>query len=766
MNTFIKFLSKNKFYTFVTVFGFAVSLMFVFIIAVYVKQELSVDNFHEKGDQIYILTNDKNIGSAYRIGYKIKDRYPEIEEVVHIYQEPSRPAGINNQIFSTNTMLVDRAFFDVFSFPLKEGERNNVFNTQKEAIISESFARKVFPDRNPVGETIAYHDSVFVTITGVMKDIKNSTIPYADVLLPIENIRFFSEGIDTPGFGDAGALTIAVLAKKGADLQSKKEDVAQYFKEIYWIYQRGIYTKVDFIPLREFYFSDIDGYYRLLQGNKSFVWILMTIGVIILLFAVFNYINLTVAQTGFRGREMATRSLVGGNAWESFIRLIRESIILIFVSLALGILLAFLCVSYVSDLLSTKLYLVEFFSLTNVLLLLLVGIVLGIICGIFPAYLISRFKPIDVVKGHFKVKSKMVFSKVFIVIQNVLTIVLITASIVIGKQVNHLIKAPLGYNTKNIILIGNNVGEYDRLQPLIDEWEALASVKQLGFSQGIPLYQGNNRQIEYNGNNISLIIINGDVNFFNMMGFEVLFENNLGGNHVNYLNEQAYKEFGLDDKALSIPVFDWNLGGKIKDFQSFNILSGKQAVMVAKRDHYTHFIPWYILIESQGDPTETFNQVKEVFERLTTYEFQGKYMDDVIAEMFSAQKRLLKIIHLFTAIAILISLLGLIAISTYFIRQRTKEIAVKKLLGSGSEQVMINLIKSFLYYVVIAFVIAIPISWYFMRNWLDDYSYRISLSPFYFLLAGAFCLLISALTVCWQSYRAAIANPVNALKNE
>jgi len=770
MNTYFKFLSRNKFYTFVTVFGFAVSLMFVFLIAVYVKQELSVDKFQEKADRIYFLGDGEAIRSAYRVAERIQERYPEIETVVPMLTTIRTPVDINNEKFNAKTILVERNFFDVFSFSLLEGNKEHVFDTRASAVISESFARKVFPDREPLGEVITYEDSVLVTVSGVMKDIKNSAIPYADVLIRIDNAKYFNPGYDSPTFDNYGGAVLAILVKPGADIQAKSEDMSAYFKEIIWVYERGMSKNVSFSPMRDFYFGDIRSNDLLEQGDKSFVLILMTVGIVILLFAIFNYVNLTVAQTGFRAREMATRSLVGANPEESFWRLTFESVLLNFISLAIGILFAFLCAPYVSDLLGTQLYLADFFTLTNTILLISLVIILGVISGIFPAYLISKFKSIDVVKGNFRLKNKMVFSKVFIVIQNVLTIALIAASVIIARQVNYLIHAPLGYNYKNIITVDNNIGGYEDFQPLVSELEALASVKRLTFSQGTPFDGGNNYTFPFNGRNIQMQILTGDSIFFNMLGFEILRDNH--ADKRDYLTEQSYLELELEDDAVSIPFdqshspyYHWSLGGKIRNFQMHNIIAESRPAIVSLRNRDQYY-PWNLFIETQGDPKLAFNQVKQTYEKITGLEFEGQFIEDAIAHTFSAQQRLLKIIIIFSGIAILISLLGLMAISTYFIRQRVREIALRKALGSNNLQIMSQLILSFLMYVGIAFMLATPVIWFLMKNWLEDYTYRIMLSPVYFIAAGLFCLFISFVTVFFQSYQAATANPVNALKNE
>lgn len=771
MKTYFKFLSKNKFYTFVTVFGFAFSIMFVLLITVYIKQELSVDDFHEKGDRIYLLATNDQFGLRYSYADIVKDVIPEAEQTIPMSFSDYSLVKINNERLNITTSIVGDNFFSIFSFPLIIGNKDYVLESPGNAIISESFARKVFGDKDPIGETIIYDNSVTVTVSGVIADIKNSVIPYTDVILPYENLRKFQPNMDN----SSGTAIVGVLATQGVDLREKNQDITNYFKEREeWDYENIIDGKAQFIPLQDVYFSELYAW-QLNKGDKSFVLILMAVSIVILIFAIFNYINLTVAQTGFRAREMATRSLLGAKINESFIRLIFESVILLIFSLAFGVFLAFTCVSYVNNLLNTQLDLIEFFSFLNIVGMLLIVIFLGIISGIFPAYMISKFKPIDVVKGNFKLENKMVFSKVFIIIQNVLTIVLITASIVISKQIDHLISAPIGYNTKNIILMSIQEPETNISNGLINELEQLSSVKRVGLAARVPLTDIGYSTFDYNEKVFSYSGFEGDSVFFNMLGFQVLQENNLGYDHVNYFTEDAYKVLEMKDDETVMPNLGWHVGGKIKNVRLGAGINQREReiVVIAVKDrsyfqstNSNQFKYKRLLVEIQGDPTIAYNKVKEVYENITKLEFPGKYMDYIIEEYFFDQKRLLKIINHFAGIALLISMLGLLAISNYFIRQRVKEVAIKKLIGSTSEKIIINLIRSFLLYVVAAFIIAVPIAYYFMNGWLNDYSYRISITPFYFILAGLFCLIISFLTVFYQSYRAAIANPADTLKSE
>lgn len=777
--SFFRFLDRNKLYTFINVFGLSVSLMFVILISVYAVQELSVDSFQEKADRIYLIANENGYGGAYKLADLLLERYPEIEKVCPmVSSQKNVPVNMEDKKISADIKYVERTFFDVFSFQLKTGDVENVLAARNEVVISETFARKAFPNTDPMGKVIRVSDSLTVTVNGVMKDIRNSAIPYADILVPIENVVYFNEGLASETFNNFGETSVFILVKEGANIQAKTEDMQNYLKEIVWLYRNGHVKDVLFLPLKEVYFSELAPEIKAMfngwivqQGDWAFVMILMSIGLLILIFAIINYINLTVAQTGFRAKEMATRRLVGSDKSESFFRLIQEATLLTFISFAIGLLLAFTFESYTSNLLETSLDISGTVSPTMGIATIGILVLLGIITGIFPAIAISSAKPIDVVRGSFRQKTRMTFSKFFITFQNAITIALIAASITMVAQVNHLIKAPMGYHTENIIDINlmpfmgeNNYKDIALL--LSDELERLPTVKRTALGAGTPFNRGNNQTMNQEGKNISFQVFECDSVYFDMLGFQKLRENHVSG-EAYYLNERALLELEIKEDAPTFLYYGHPkpVAGIIKDFQLHNITAQASPTMIEinKRED---FRPWNLLVEIEGDPVAAYRTVQKVFERVTHVDFDGKFIDDQVDESFAAQKRMAKIVNIFTGIAILISLLGLLAMSTYFIRQRTMEIAVRKAFGSSNEEMLRKLITTFLVYVGIAFVIAVPVIWYLLREWLSGYSCRIALSPWIFIAAGLFCLLIAFVTVFFQSYTAANRNPVKSLKSE
>lgn len=770
IKSFLKFLSRNKAYTGIDIFGLSVSLMFVILIAVYTVQELSTDKYHAKGDRIFVVSSEKNSGSAYKLAYRLQDRYPEIEKVCPVapWITSQTSVAIADHNYNTQLLFADTTFFDFFSFPLIVGDRNHAMDATNYAVISESFARRAFGSEDPMGKVIQANESLKLIVNGVMKDIKNSTIPYCDILIGIKNIVYLEEGIADENLSNTGAVNIFVMQKEGADLQAKTADMEAYLKDIFWIYNKGIYNKVLLNPLPDFYFSDMPSY-TLAKGDRQFVLILLSVGILILLFAITNYINLTVAQTAFRAKEMATRRLLGSSRKELFMRLIMESTLMTFVSFVAGIILAMLFSPYASQLLGKPIRLIDYATPAYFLIALAAVVLIGLIAGLLPAIVISNARPIEVVRGTFRRQTKMVFSKLFITFQNAITIALVAASITMVAQVQHLIKAPMGYNTTNVLDI--SVETFKKTQDVFtfgNEIQQLACVKRISYAQGTPFNRGNNNTEEYDGKQISFQVFKADPAFLDILGIEVVHDNHVASDKRLYLNQQAMRELELPDDAQSAKMYgqEQPIAGVVKDFQLSNITYGKKPVRILVKENIQGWIePFTVLAEVEGDPMKAYNDIKEVFERIGRVDFTGKYIDQQIQESFAAQERTSHIVSIFAFVAILISLLGLLAMSTYFIQQRSAEVAVRKVFGSTSSQILYRLIRTFLVYVVIAFVIATPLIWRFLQGWLADYSYRIDLSPLIFITAGLFCLLVSFVTVFIQSYQAANTNPVESMKN-
>ena len=785
--SFFNFLGRNKLYAAINIFGLSVSLMFVILIADYTLRQLTCDDYHAKADRIYVIGNEECITSGYYLQKYLRDRYPEIESTCAVAvsgqsTDAMQPVEAGQGKYSATILFADTTFFRIFDYQLLDGDREQVLASRDNVVLSESFARKVFGTFNPMGQVIRFPDEEkSYVVSGVVRDIDRSVIPNMDIIMRAERLCDINSANDER-MSNSGAVTTFILARPGADLTAKIPDMLDYFKEIYWIYKGNVYQHVTLTPLRDVYFlsQNNDGGFN--YGSWPFVMILFGVGAVILLFAVMNYINLTVAQTGFRAKEMAARRLLGASRGEIILKLILESTFLCVVAFVIALFLAAAVEPGASRLLGSKIGVWQDMTPAVVACYAAFIVVLGVVAGFIPAMMVSRYKPVDIVRGSFRHRTKMFYSKVLITIQNVITIVLIATSLTIGLQIRHLISAPMGYNTADILDVSTEIftGK-PQIAQFREELLREPCVEAVALGCGTPHDRGNNNTMQYGPDRmIGFQIFIGDSTYFRILGLERLRDNHLAtredGNNALFVNQYALQALGIAEDATNFKVgenytYNYDIAGVYRDFQLGSALDELQPVLLKYYDSPEEFLkkayPWNILVKIHGDKTAAYNTVKSVFERISDGAvFTGaEYIEQEIEADYAQQRRILHIVGIFTLVAILISALGLVAMSTYYIQQKEQEVAVRKVFGSTRGEVLTRLVGNFMRLVGAAFVIAVPVAWYLLERWLQDYSVRISLSPLIFLASGAFAAAVAFVAVFWQSSRAADSNPVDSIKN-
>lgn len=781
MRSYFKFLRKNKAYTIIDVIGLALSMMFIVLIGAYTWQETHIDSGQSKIDRMYVLGMDmegvKLTGNHWRMIRKLMDQFPEIETGTAIVGSHRTINTMDDEKITSNVLFVDSTFYDIFDFDLIRGDKKKVLSSPNSIVVTEDYARKIWKDEDPMGKTLVYNiDEDPLIVTGIMAPMENTSIVSPDpepsknpidALIPFEMVKYYNYSLHNENMSNATGSEIVLLAREGSDLKANEQRYNDFAKEFYWILKLPENNiRMEVVPFKDRYFSEYQSSSRALaSGNKKMVKLLFTTGLAILLFALMNYVNLTVALSGYRAKEMATRRLLGNSRTGIILKLMGESTLLCVISSIIGLGLAWSALPYAENLLQTSIHLKGVVSPATVSIFIGIILLMGILAGIIPAMMISSAKPIDVVRGSFRRHTKMIFSKVFIVVQNVVTITMIAAAITMYLQINHIINAPLGYQTENIMHIYNG-GDLEQAKLFVKRVEQLPGVEMVSAACGIPLNGGNNNTMTYEGRTISFQTFIGDENYLKIFGIGLERDNKTSGTEKHYLNRQALNELGLKDNADSYPYLEKKpqISGILKDFHIRTILDDQHPVRVVITP-MDNIYPWGFVIKVNGDPEETFQRVKEVFNDVFKWEYSDNspFLKQQIEDRFIQERNLMKIVAIFAAIAVVISLLGLVAMSTYFVQQRRKEIAVKKVLGCGTSEMLRKLVLSFISYVAIAFVIAIPLIYWLMHDWLSEFSYRIPLYWWIYAVSGIACMLVSVLSVYIQSYRAAAENPVNAL---
>lgn len=778
--SYFTFLSRNKTYTAVNVFGLAVSLTFVIIIGLYTWQEFSINHQHGKAKRIYSIGLNMDDGAwrtancHHAVLRYLRSQYPEIEQTCG-FTAGSLKLKDNGNFVNLSVLEADSTFFSMFDFPFLQGNRANSLKQKGNIVLTESAARRLFGNTTVIGRTLTTAGNNHFRITGVVKDFDNTFIDK-----DIQGVIDFSYTTNIankdeyfPNMVNVTGAASFVQVREGCDFAAKQKDVDAYF-QTFWEDKHPIITRLD-----KLYFSGLDAF-LMQMGNLTLVKILLAVGIAILLFSIMNYVNLTVAQSGYRAREMATRRLFGCTKGTVGVNMFTESLVMCVISMLIAVALACMCAPYASQLLDTKLDLSLLASPLTLGIMAAFILLVSLASGALPATILSRVKPIEVVRGTFRTHTKMVFSRVFITVQNIITITMLACAMIMSMQMLHLTKAPLGFNTENVICI-----EYpdDYSSRHSSEFEnrlrSLPFVKAVAPSCGTPATGGNNNTITFDGEKREwpFQFISGTPEMMKIYGLTLKNDLHAKGDSIVYLNDMAMKALQMSptDRHLSsryeqirFGYFRKNaqFGGILNELRIRNILEEQHPLLVQVCNNIQK--PWNISILVSGDPVEAYAKIKDVYKEVfheDIDESSSPFVDKFVQARFKQELRTTKIVSLFAFIAIIISLLGLVAMSTYFIQQRAREIAVRKVFGSTGNQIRVRLIRTFMLYVGIAFVIAVPIVVHFMSKWIEQYSYRIVWWP-WIVVAGVIVMLISLAAVAVQSWRASNENPVKNIRQE
>lgn len=530
---------------------------------------------------------------------------------------------------------------------------------------------------------------------------------------------------------------------------------------------------VRIIPLRDVYFlSDGNEDYNdsLRLGNKTTVMLLAGMCFLLLLFAILNYVNMTTALSGFRAKEMATRRLIGATKGGIFMKMIVESTIICAAAMVIAVLLGEAISPAASKVLNYDISIFKAISPVSVLVCVLFTVLVGVIAGIVPALIIQKAEPIEIVRGTLRLKTKTLYSKVIIVIQNVITVVMLVTAFTMFLQIRSMINAPAGYNTEDQITISNEYGRAGELAPLINKLKAESCVEAVGLGDGYPMFDTNNWTMSTeSGREASFQLVKGDSAYFNILGIRKKQDNHTPDCY--WLNEYAYGVLGINETATEFTTKSnrtMQIGGIYYDFKIKPLLEEQHPALIYQYDEYpADRWPWTILIKTTPDHKEAFVRVKAVIDEMYPDKiFDASYVEDDIKMVFSSERRVLEIMVIFTILSLFVSALGLVAMSSYYMQQERRTVSLKKVYGADYNSVLWSLVAEFMKMIGVAFVIAVPVAWYLMHTWLNGYSYRIGLHWWIFAVAGLFTALIAVLSVLWQAVRAARTNPAIELKKE
>jgi putative ABC transport system permease protein len=778
----------HKVFSLINIVGLAIAMTACFLIYQYVTFELSYDAFHSKGDRIYRVVSDIKTptevinagGPAWAVAPNAKDEFPEVESFVRISGDNILIRKGEVKFQEENSVYADSALFDVFDFKLLKGDPKTALKEQMSIIFSETAAKKYFGKEDPMGQTLLlYGDALPAKVTGVMKDIPENSHIKADVIVSMSTVtQKFNQGLDSQ-WGNYGAAAYFLL-KPGVNAKALEAKFPGFLERRNGDEMKKIqmYPTLFLEPLRDVYLrSTRDGSKT---GNINNVYVFSIIAVFILFIACINFVNLTTARSAERAKEVGIRKVAGAAKKQLIGQFIGESVMLCLIAFLLTIILSWLLLPSFNQLAGKKVSEGIFQNWGFIIQLFFAAIAIGLLAGVYPALVLTSFKPVAVLKGRFATGTRgIILRKGLVVSQFTISIALIIATIVVYNQMTYMRNQDLGFN-KDQMLIINSQGDKAKLA-FKEALAGMPNVKLTATSSSVPgggnpgaYSEIENVKGDLQIANLDLYFVDFDyINLFKIKmlagrGFSREFKTDTTQSMV--LNEAAVKMFGYSspEQAIGKRFKQWGREGKIigvmKDFHFRGLQQPIKPLSMRIEPNRTDLVS--VNLTAANLPSTIAAIENKWKELVPARPFSYYFLDEFFDKQYQTEERFGKLFLNFAVLAIIISCLGLLGLASYSTVQRTKEIGIRKVLGASVSGIVNLLSRDFLILVIISFAIAAPLAWYFMYKWLQDFAYHTNISVWVFGLAGISALAIALFTVSFQAIRAAVMNPVKSLRTE
>ena len=782
-------LAKQKFYSGINILGLTLGIACCLLIFLFVQHELSYDTFHAKANQIFRVQR-VDYGTFGKIPYvsgpygpALAADFPDdVKATVRVMKANGLLAYGDKSFNEYNLVYADSNFFQVFTFPLVQGNATTALASPNTLVLSKSLAKKYFGSENPVGKLMTMDKTDTYQVTGVMADVPSNSHLKFDLITSIQPVSR-QEGFNV--WRNNSMFTYVLLANPNRvkNLEAKfPAFMDKYLGEAYktWGGKMGLALE----PLTDIYLNSGSNMDNAEHGSRSNVYIFSAIAVFILVIACINFMNLASARSVGRAKEVGVRKVLGAYKKNLITQFLSESTLLTFISVLLAVLLIILVLPYFNAL-AEKSLAVPF---TNPLLyVFLVGIalVVGLLAGSYPAFFLSSFQPVKVLKGHLSASAgNPVLRQALVVFQFSISIFLIVGTMVIFRQMAFMQNKNLGFNKDQVITIPLDNSEiYSRRQTFINQVKQLSGVKNVSVMSGEP--GGFHDRYTFDiadkpGETWNFRTVFTDVDYVPAFAMKLAAGRNFSKSFPTdstaaiMLNETAVKNLGWSpQEAIGKEIMDKGLPDSIK-YQ-------RKVVGVVKDYHFSSLretiAPLAILMRNDhrviavrlasGNPKPILTAIEKVYAATAPqYPFAYSFLDEEFASQYKTEQKQGQVLTIFSVLAIFIACLGLFGLASYTTEQRRKEIGIRKILGASVSGIVTLLSTDFLKLVVLANVVAWPLAWWAMHHWLQNFSYRVDIGLIIFITAGVIALLIAILTIGFQAIKVAVANPVNALRDE
>lgn len=785
---------RHKGYYFINIAGLAIGIAISILILLYVFHELSYDSFHEKSDRTYRLAVDALIGNTEihqtytpaPMARALYAEFPEIEYVTRTTHYFSEEFRYNDKIFIEDRgCSVDSTFFKIFSFKFLAGDADNCLNEPNEVVITREIAEKYFPGEDPMGKILNFRNMHNLKVTAVVESLPSNSHFHPEIMISLYTFDGF---YNSDAWFNNNFLTYFTL-KENASIEEVEKKfpgfVLKYMMsdmDIEAWQSKGNYWRYSFQPLGEIHLtSDISGEWES-NSKKENIYIFLAIAVFILLIACVNFMNLTTAKSANRAREVGIRKVVGSTRSKLIRQFLGESMITSFIALLVAVIVVELALSPYNELVGKELNISYLTDTWFILFIVGLVIIVGLISGSYPAFYLSGFRPVSVLKGRLsKGSGNKALRSGLVIFQLFISVSLIIATVVMYRQLVLLQDKNLGFNKENVLVIRNPLSLGNNIDPFINELRQNPDIEAASLSHRIPGVMFNN--IGFGGEEIeeafTLNLCIADAEFDDVMEIEMLegrfFSKEFGTDtSAMIINEAAYELLGWDD-PIGKKINDWS-----EDRREFHVIG------VMKNMHYESLnmkvrpmalvyleglFNWdYEYLSIRYREGKTHDVVNFIENKWSAYSpdlpVDYSFLDNIYDSLYRNEMQARTVLMIFSALAIFIACLGLLGLASFMAEQRRKEIGVRKVFGASVENIYSLLSKEFLKWVLIANLIAWPVSWWALDQWLNNYAYRVDLSWWIFLAAGLITMAITVLITSYQGMRAARTNPVNALRYE
>ncbi|GAA4275099.1 ABC transporter permease [Aquimarina gracilis] len=782
-------LRKRKVFAFINILGLALGFGCGMLIFLFINHHLQFDNFHENSDQIYrIVTEERSDEIEYEAAVPpgfanaFRNDFNYAQKVTSIYfrdeWQVSTIEDNSSKRFVSDVAFTDSEFFEVFSFSKTEELDNRSLIEPNTAYVTESFAKRMFGKENSLGQSFVLENLETIQIIGILKDLpKNSTIQ-GEAFISFKTLKAYDNFVSSQSWGGINSdLKCFAVLHPNQNIDHIEASLVPLVSK-----HRPKSKNVHRYKLQQLKTIHLNSDYG--GVNINLLWIFGLIGVFLITIACINFINISTAQAFTRSKEIGVRKVLGGQREHLFWQFISETFIISLFALIIGIMITFLALPKFNQVFDLSLSLQSLFTIKFVLFVLLLLIGVSLFAGSYPGVLLARILPTLALKGKLKQSDTggHLTRRVLVTAQFVISIILIVATIVVGKQINYAVNADLGFDKDAIVMLSiPRDTKLVKIEGLRDRFTNLAGVKNATACITSPGGSFNNwgTNIKYDhrpeSEEFSISAKLADENYINTFDLQLIAGRNfIVSDSITevVVNERLAEKLGLASPQELIGKYLELNGGRIKatisgvvaNFHDQNFESGISPVFIAPRNQ--NYYEYGIKINPRNT-SATLAQIeklwKEVFPKFI-YDFN--FLDQRVALQYEEEQRFLSLSKLFSGLAIFISCLGLYGLISFFVAQKTKEIGIRKVLGGKVSDILLLFTQDFFKLILIAGTIASPVAWYFMNNWLENYQYRITIDWWVFAVAIVGITIITIATISYQAIRAAIANPVKSLRAE